>query len=93
MQSRTDFECSQFDGSFIAEARIQKVFRDNTGMGLEAGEVVSISSSLFGNLCGYSLAEDTSYIVFARGTGVVPEDNSPDEVRTCLLYTSPSPRD
>lgn len=69
--SREDFECSAAlqQGSYIADARIQRVYKDNTGLGLSKGEVVTISSSLYSNLCGYELAEDTQYIVFARRTG------------------------
>lgn len=69
VKAREEFECSQFDGSAIVDANIRWVFKDNTGLDLSRGDTVTISSSLFGNLCGYGLAVDTRYIVFARKTG------------------------
>ena len=32
-------------------------------------------------------------LITALGTGELPPGNPAEQVRTCLLYTSPSPRD
>lgn len=89
VEDREDFECSQFSGSFVADAKIEKVFKDNTGLDLSVGETVSISSSLFGNLCGYSLTADNKYIVFARATGA-QDDETDDEDETEKVCSSVS---
>jgi hypothetical protein len=62
--------CNEFEGSFVADATILKVFKDKTDLPLQAGITVPISSSLFGNLCGYDLAIGEKYILFTDANGL-----------------------
>eukprot|EP00892_Ulva_mutabilis_P000913 jgi/Ulvmu1/10822/UM069_0058.1 len=56
---------------------IRQVFKDNTDLDLKRGTVVSVESSLFGNLCGFALDPGTQYIIFAN-TPFMPEDDEDD---------------
>lgn len=77
--ARQTFQCNQFEGSAIADVYISRVFKDNTDLELKRGTVVSIESSLFGNLCGFDLLTGTQYIVFANGPFVPKTDDDDEE--------------
>lgn len=64
--AKKTFQCSQFDGTAIADVLITRVFKDNTDLDLKRGSVVSIESSLQGSLCGFGLQTGTQYILFAN---------------------------
>lgn len=52
----------------MSDVEIVLVLEDNTDLELAEGDVVSIESSLQGNLCGFSLEVATQYIVFVGQT-------------------------
>lgn len=82
--AKQTFQCNQFDGTVIADVFITKVFKDNTDLELKRGTIVSIESSLFGNLCGFDLNTGTQYIVFANAP-FVPEDDDDSEEPIVLI--------
>ena len=75
--SKQTFQCSQFDGTAISDVMITRVFKDNTELELKRGSVISVESSLFGNLCGFDLQTGAQYILFAN-TPFVPEEDDGD---------------
>lgn len=61
-------QCGSFSASGISDVTIDLVLKDETDLGLQIGDTVSIESSLDGSRCGFSLEASTTYIVFVQQT-------------------------
>lgn len=72
--AKKTFQCTQFDGTAIADVLITRVFKDNTDLDLKRGTVVSVESSTQGSLCGFGLEPGTQYILFANAPFMSDDD-------------------
>eukprot|EP00892_Ulva_mutabilis_P000907 jgi/Ulvmu1/10817/UM069_0053.1 len=66
--------CSVNDGAAVADVVIDKVFRDNTDLGLSVGDMVTVRSLTQGSLCGVgaSFLSEEQWILFATAPTTRP---------------------